>query len=156
MRPILCVDMDEVIADALGEHLLRYKRDFGINITAEDLRGRWLGDLIPSAHLPTVEQYILADDFFAVLGVMPGSQRVKNTKRQFAKTETKAQFGADTCIEPAFCVAHPNDFGKPFNNIFRMASQPQISGMRCSEPHELLETCQRFGFPYLFKAWSFR
>ena len=76
MRPIFCVDMDDVIADALGEHLLRYNRDIGVNITAEDLRGRWLGDLIPVAHLPTVEQYILSADFFAVLGVLPESQRV--------------------------------------------------------------------------------
>jgi len=76
MRPIFCVDMDEVIADALGEHLVRYNRDFGRNVTVEDLRGRWLGDLIPAAHLPTVEQYILADDFFSVLDVMPESQRV--------------------------------------------------------------------------------
>jgi 5'(3')-deoxyribonucleotidase len=76
MRPIICVDMDEVIADALGEHLVRYNRDFGRNVTVEDLRGRWLGDLIPAAHLPTVEQYILADDFFSVLDVMPESQRV--------------------------------------------------------------------------------
>ena len=76
MRPIICIDMDEVIADALGEHLLRYNRDFGVSITAEDLRGRWLWDLIPPEHLPTVEQYILADDFFAVLDVLPESQRV--------------------------------------------------------------------------------
>jgi 5'(3')-deoxyribonucleotidase len=76
MRPIICVDMDEVIADALGEHLLRYNRDFGVNITAEDLRGRWLWDVIPPAHEPTVAQYMLTDDFFGVLGVMPESQRV--------------------------------------------------------------------------------
>jgi len=76
MRPIICVDMDEVIADALGEHLLRYKRDFGINITAEDLRGRWLWEHIPREHLPTVEQYMLTEDFFAVLNAFPESQRV--------------------------------------------------------------------------------
>ena len=76
MRPIICVDMDEVIADALGEHLLRYNRDFGVNITAEDLRGRWLWDVIPPAHEPTVAQYMLTDDFFGVLSVMPESQRV--------------------------------------------------------------------------------
>jgi 5'(3')-deoxyribonucleotidase len=75
-RPIICVDMDEVIADALGEHLLRYKRDFGVNVTAEDLRGRWLWEMIPPEHLPTVEQYMLTDDFFAVLSVLPESQRV--------------------------------------------------------------------------------
>ena len=76
MRLIICVDMDEVIADALGEHLLRYNRDFGINITPEELRGRWLWDAIPPAHLPAVEQYMLTEDFFSVLEVFPESQRV--------------------------------------------------------------------------------
>jgi len=75
-RPILCVDMDEVIADALGEHLLRYNRDFGLSVTAEDLRGRWIWEFIPPEHVPTVAQYMLTDDFFSVLGVLPESQRV--------------------------------------------------------------------------------
>jgi 5'(3')-deoxyribonucleotidase len=76
MRPIICIDMDEVIADALGEHLLRYNRDFGVNITAKDLHGRWLWDYIPPAHFDTVAQYMLTDDFFSVLDVLPESQRV--------------------------------------------------------------------------------
>jgi 5'(3')-deoxyribonucleotidase len=76
MRPILCVDMDEVIADALGEHLLRYSRDFGVNITAEELRGHWLWEHIPPAHVDTVAQYMLTEDFFSVLQVLPHSQRV--------------------------------------------------------------------------------
>ena len=32
--------MDEVMADALGEHLLRYNRHFGEEITLEDLQGK--------------------------------------------------------------------------------------------------------------------
>jgi 5'(3')-deoxyribonucleotidase len=35
----ICVDMDEVMADAVAEHLLRYNRDYQGNITKEDLRG---------------------------------------------------------------------------------------------------------------------
>jgi 5'(3')-deoxyribonucleotidase len=76
MRPIICVDMDEVIADALGEHLLRYNRDFGLNITPADLHGRWIWDYIPPERVDTVAQYMLTDDFFSVLAVMPESQRV--------------------------------------------------------------------------------
>jgi len=76
MRPILCVDMDEVIADALGEHLLRYNRDFGVNITAQELRGHWLWERIPPEHVDTVAQYMLTEDFFSVLQVWPDSQRV--------------------------------------------------------------------------------
>ena len=75
-RPIICVDMDEVIADALGEHLLRYNRDFRTNLTIKDLHGRWIWDIVPPERLHVLEQYMLSDDFFAVLGVMPHAQRV--------------------------------------------------------------------------------
>ena len=75
-RPIICVDMDEVIADALGEHLLRYNRDFRERLTPEDLHGRWLWDVVPSDRQQHLAQYMLSEDFFAVLGVMPHAQRV--------------------------------------------------------------------------------
>jgi len=35
----ICVDMDEVMADAVAEHLLRYNREFNLSLTKEDLRG---------------------------------------------------------------------------------------------------------------------
>jgi 5'(3')-deoxyribonucleotidase len=75
-RKIICVDMDEVIADALGEHLLRYNRDFDSNITVEDLHGRWLWDYIPAERHSAVNAYTASEDFFEVLEVMPDSQRV--------------------------------------------------------------------------------
>jgi 5'(3')-deoxyribonucleotidase len=75
-HPIIAVDMDEVIADALGEHLSRYNRDFPEKLTVDDLQGRWLWDAVPPSRLPALERYMLSDDFFAVLDVMPHSQRV--------------------------------------------------------------------------------
>jgi 5'(3')-deoxyribonucleotidase len=75
-RRIICIDMDEVIADALGEHLLRYNRDFRATLTPADLRGRWLWDVVPAAHRATLEQYMLSEDFFYSLAVMPDAQRV--------------------------------------------------------------------------------
>lgn len=72
--------MDEVIADALGEHLLRYNRDFGAQcgeITPDDLRGRSLWDVIPEKHhQQAIIEYMCSEDFFAVLDVMPHAQRV--------------------------------------------------------------------------------
>ena len=76
MRQIICVDMDEVIADALGEHLLRYNREFSESITPEHLHGTWLWDFVPPERAHVLEQYMLSEDFFAVLGVMPEAQRV--------------------------------------------------------------------------------
>jgi 5'(3')-deoxyribonucleotidase len=68
--------MDEVIADAVSEHLLRYNRDHGGRITKEDLRGRWIWDVVPAAHHTRLDEYLSSGDFFEVLEVMPDAQRV--------------------------------------------------------------------------------
>lgn len=75
-RKIICVDMDEVIADALGEHLYRYNRDFRERITRSDLEGRWLWDFVPPERQQALTEYLMSEDFFAVLHVMPHAQRV--------------------------------------------------------------------------------
>lgn len=75
-KPIICVDMDEVIADALGEHIERYNRDFGSDLKVEDLHGKWIWDYVPAARVDRLVDYLRSDDFFAVLKVMPESQRV--------------------------------------------------------------------------------
>ena len=72
----ICVDMDEVIADAVSEHLLRYNRDHDEQITKEDLQGKWLWDVVALDRHPALERYLRSADFFAVLEVMPESQRV--------------------------------------------------------------------------------
>jgi 5'(3')-deoxyribonucleotidase len=72
----ICVDMDEVIADAVTEHLLRYNRDHNEQVTKADLHGKWLWDVVSVDRHPALEQYLRSDDFFAVLDVMPESQRV--------------------------------------------------------------------------------
>jgi 5'(3')-deoxyribonucleotidase len=68
--------MDEVIADALGEHLHRYNRDFRERITRSDLEGRWLWDFVPTERQQALTEYLMSEDFFAVLRVMPHAQRV--------------------------------------------------------------------------------
>ena len=75
-RKVICVDMDEVIADALGEHLTRYNHEFQERLTPQDLHGRWIWDYVPPNRLHVLEGYMRSDDFFANLPVMPNSQRV--------------------------------------------------------------------------------
>jgi 5'(3')-deoxyribonucleotidase len=82
-RPTICVDMDEVLADALAEHLLRYNRDFASGhqqtereLTLADLHGRWIWDAVPPHRVRDLERYMLSEDFFRVLPVMPHAQRV--------------------------------------------------------------------------------
>lgn len=72
----ICIDMDEVIADAVAEHLLRYNRDHGEQLTKADLAGKWIWDLVSADRHDALEAYLRSEDFFAVLDVMPESQRV--------------------------------------------------------------------------------
>ena len=74
----ICVDMDEVIADAVAEHLLRYNRDHGESLTKQDLRGKFLWDIVSVDRHRVLEGYLRSEDFFEVLDVMPESQRVLN------------------------------------------------------------------------------
>jgi len=75
-RKIIAVDMDEVIADTLGEHLGRYNREFGEAVTTDDLQGKWLWEHVPPARIEALERYMNSTEFFGVLDVMPESQRV--------------------------------------------------------------------------------
>ena len=72
----ICIDMDEVMADAVAEHLLRYNRDHREQIVKADLHGKWLWDVVPVDRHAILESYLRADDFFEVLEVMPEAQRV--------------------------------------------------------------------------------
>jgi 5'(3')-deoxyribonucleotidase len=72
----ICVDMDEVMADALGEHLLRYNKHYGERITTADLAGKWLWDVVSTDRHAVLESQLRSEDFFEVLEVMPESQRV--------------------------------------------------------------------------------
>lgn len=78
----ICVDMDEVMADALAEHLLRYNRDYKEKITLADLEGKALWDVISADRHHVVEGYLRSEDFFEHLEVMPESQRVLKRLQQ--------------------------------------------------------------------------
>jgi 5'(3')-deoxyribonucleotidase len=71
----IAVDMDEVMADALAEHLRRYNAAFGATLTAADLHGRHLENHVAPAERAAVEA-MLDGSFFADLAVMPGCQDV--------------------------------------------------------------------------------
>ena len=74
-RQRIAIDMDEVMADALTEQLLRYNTIFGTRITAAELSGRHLEQCIPAAHLDAAEAMFDAS-FFEDLAVLPDCQEV--------------------------------------------------------------------------------
>ena len=74
--------MDEVIADAVAEHILRYNRHFNEHVTVADLDGKWLWDVVQADRHEVLEAFLRSEDFFAVLGVMPHAQRVVKALQQ--------------------------------------------------------------------------
>ena len=81
-RKRICVDMDEVIADAVAEHLLRYNRHFSERLTEADLHGKRIWQVIQPDRHAALEGYLRSEDFFAVLQVMPDAQRVLHALQQ--------------------------------------------------------------------------
>src|SRR4051812_33143333 len=71
----IAIDMDEVMADALGEHLRRYNHAFGGTLAPADLEGRHLEQCIPAEHRVATEA-MLDPTFFEELAVMADCQEV--------------------------------------------------------------------------------
>ncbi len=72
----ICVDMDEVMADTLAEHLRRYNQTFDEDVTPEDLAGKGLWEITPLDRQAQLRAFLDAEDFFEVLDVIPDSQTV--------------------------------------------------------------------------------
>jgi 5'-nucleotidase len=72
----ICVDMDEVMADTLSEHLRRYNEAFDEALTPSDLAGKGLWQVAPEDRQAQVRAFLDAEDFFEDLPLMPGSQQV--------------------------------------------------------------------------------
>jgi 5'(3')-deoxyribonucleotidase/uncharacterized protein with PQ loop repeat len=71
----IAIDMDEVMADALEEHLARYNAAFDACLTVEDVHGRHLEQCVPPEHRDALEAMLDAP-FFETLAVIPDCQEV--------------------------------------------------------------------------------
>jgi len=72
----ICVDMDEVMADTLAEHLRRYNQEFDENVTAGDLVGKGLWEVTPEDRQHQLRAFLDAEDFFEDLPLIPDAQEV--------------------------------------------------------------------------------
>ncbi len=72
----ICVDMDEVMADTLAEHLRRYNQAFEEDVTVDDLAGKGLWEITPQDRQKELRAFLDAEDFFEDLPLMPDSQEV--------------------------------------------------------------------------------
>jgi len=104
----IAVDMDEVLADTLAEHLTRYNRDHNEAITKGDLEGKWLYQIVSVERQERLEGYLRSEDFFENLPVIEDSQRVL----QALSTEYEI-FIATAAME------FPNSFGPKYRWLRR-------------------------------------
>lgn len=74
----ICVDMDEVMADTLSEHLRRYNTEFDEAITPADLVGKGIWEIAPIDRQKQLRAFLDAEDFFEDLPLIPGAQEVLN------------------------------------------------------------------------------
>ncbi|MEM6842343.1 MAG: 5'(3')-deoxyribonucleotidase [Bacteroidota bacterium] len=72
----VAIDMDEVMADALGKLIRLYEEEYQLPVNQEKLLGHYLEEVIPPDHRSAIRRYLFAEDFFEDLDVMPGSQEV--------------------------------------------------------------------------------
>ena len=72
----ICVDMDEVMADTLSEHLRRYNKEFDETVGPEQLAGKSLWEITPLDRQQQLRAFLDAEDFFEDLPLMPGAQDV--------------------------------------------------------------------------------
>lgn len=80
----ICVDMDEVMADTLAEHLRRYNQEFDEAVTPEDLTGKNLWEVTPLDRQAQLRAFLDAEDFFEDLPLMPDAQAVlKDLSKRF-------------------------------------------------------------------------
>lgn len=72
----IAVDMDEVLADALGKLIQLYNAEYAENLTVQDMWGNWMVNVLPPSRQDRLMAYLQEPSFFEDLDVMPDSQRV--------------------------------------------------------------------------------
>ena len=73
----ICVDMDEVMADTLAEHLRRYNQTFDEDVTLNDLAGKGLWEIAPLDRQAQLRAFLDAGRLFLKFSMpFPDSQQV--------------------------------------------------------------------------------
>jgi 5'-nucleotidase len=75
----IAVDMDEVVADALGKQLRLYNERYGTGVSTEELHGLELVDIVPVEHQNWVLAMLHEPSFFADLEWIPGAREGMET-----------------------------------------------------------------------------
>ena len=76
MKKRVIIDMDDVMADATGQFLQHYHREFGVQIPRESLHHKEELQGYPKEHHEAVYRFTFRKDFFRTMQVQSESQRV--------------------------------------------------------------------------------
>jgi hypothetical protein len=102
----ICVDMDEVMADTLAEHLRRYNQTFDEEVTPGDLVGKGLWEVTPLDRQKQLRAFLDAEDFFEDLALMPGAQEVlKSLSARFEIFIATQAMTVPNCLRPQVPLA---------------------------------------------------
>ena len=72
----IAVDLDEVTADTVSKRLLRYRTDYGVELSREDINGKQIRDAVPPERKEAVEACLDEPGFSRNISIMPNAQRV--------------------------------------------------------------------------------
>ncbi|MBV8103007.1 MAG: 5'-3'-deoxyribonucleotidase [Verrucomicrobia bacterium] len=75
-RITIAVDLDEVTADTVSKRLVRYRADYGVELSQEEIRGKQIRDAVPLERKEAVEACLDEPGFSRDIPVMPDAQRV--------------------------------------------------------------------------------
>lgn len=99
----IAIDMDEVIADTLGNFLKTYNADLGRNLTKAELHGRRVLEATPPEDLQRVREYFRSEKFFAEIDVMEDSQDVvRGLVQKYEVFITTAAMEVPVSFKPKF------------------------------------------------------
>lgn len=99
----IAIDMDDVIADALGALIHAYNNEFGSAVTLKDIDGTGLRASLPAAHHKFIEETIHTEEFFAGLSVIEGAQEViERLGREHEIFITTAAMEVPASLRPKF------------------------------------------------------
>lgn len=72
-KPILGIDMDDVIADTYQQILDWYEKDYGKRLIKSELEGKLIREAVPEDHVEKVYQYFFEPGFFRDIEPIPGA-----------------------------------------------------------------------------------
>ncbi|MDM1407833.1 hypothetical protein [Myroides sp. DF42-4-2] len=74
LKPILAVDMDEVLVDSITLLVEQYNKAYSTNLSKQDLFGKTIYECLPSSHIPFIKEQQNSVDFYQEVAVMEGAQ----------------------------------------------------------------------------------